>query len=216
LLADYRDASWSPKGKFIAAIANGRTLVALEPDGDVHWEKPQRQPLSSPRWSFEGFRIAYFAGRTLRVIVGNSTGDRLIGPADPSVPPAWRPGTHELAYVTRGGTRVVDVDTRKTLRVRPADLKRLHAAVRPGGGPAARIESRRGRSVVLVGARQVFSGTGLLGMPAWAPGGRWLAVNWPSADQMVFIRIVGRPKLIAVSGVARQFGAAPNISGWSR
>jgi WD40-like Beta Propeller Repeat len=216
LLGRYRDASWSPRGKFVAAILDGRTLVALEPNGTVHWEKPQRVRLASPRWSYEGYRIAYLAGSRLRVINGDGTGDRLIGAADPAVAPAWRPRTHELAYVAHGVTKVVDVDSGKALRPRAADSARLHAAVRPGGGPTARIESRRGRSVVLVGKRQVFSGAGRFGSVAWSPDGRWLAVGWPSADQLVFVRIGGMPKLVAFSDAARQFGSAPSIAGWAR
>src|SRR5205823_3148053 len=101
---------------------------------------------------------------TLRVIVGNGTGDRLIGAADPAVPPAWRPGTHDVAYVTPHGTmRVVDVDSGEALLPRRADVTRLRAAIRPGGGPDARIEARNGRSVVLVGRRQVFAGAGRFG-----------------------------------------------------
>ena len=54
---------------------NGHTLVALEPDGTVRWEKPQRRRLAFAALVFEGYRIAYFAGRTLRVIDGDGTGD---------------------------------------------------------------------------------------------------------------------------------------------
>ncbi len=117
LLGGYRDASWSPRGRFVAGILNGHTLVALEPDGAVHWEKPERRRLTSPRWSFEGYRIAYFAGRTVRVVNGDSTGDVVIGSADPTVAPAWRPGTHEVAYVTRKGVVLIEnTDTRVVSR----------------------------------------------------------------------------------------------------
>jgi WD40-like Beta Propeller Repeat len=216
LLSGYREASWSPRGKFISAIRNGHTLVALEPDGTVHWEKPQRVRLTAPRWSFEGFRIAYFGGKNLRVINGNGTGDRLIGPADTAIAPAWRPGTHDVAYVLDGATKVVDVDSGKALRAQPGDVKRLHLAGRPGGGPAAQIAFRRGRSVVFVGGRQVLSGAGRFDTIAWSPDGKWLAVGWPAADQLVFVRVGRKPKLIAVSGVARQFGPAAGVAGWAR
>lgn len=216
LLAGYSDASWSPRGKFVAGIVNSHTLVTLEPGGKVHWEKPQRQRIASPRWSFEGYRIAYFAGRTLRIINGDGTGDRLIGPADPSVAPAWRPGTHELAYVLRGKPRVVDADTRKELRARHADRTRLFAVVPPGGGRPARIETSRGRSIVVVGTHQVFAGSGRFSGMAWSPSRQWLAIAWPAADQIVFVRAGARPRLLAISNVVRQFGPAPSIAGWSR
>src|SRR4029453_1027058 len=69
-LGPYRDVAWSPHGLFVAGVLNARDLVALEPNGKVRWEKPNKRRVAFPRWSFEGFRIAYFAGSTLRVIAG--------------------------------------------------------------------------------------------------------------------------------------------------
>ncbi len=127
LLGRYRDASWSPHGKFVAGVLRGRTLVAVEPNGTVRWEKPRRQRLALPRWSFEGYRIAYFAGSTLRVIVGNGTNDRSLGAAEPTVAAAWRPGRHELAYVDRDGTvRIADAD-RQTLLQRIPQHEPVHS-----------------------------------------------------------------------------------------
>jgi hypothetical protein len=116
LLGAYRDAAWSPHGKFVAGILHRRTLVALEPNGMIRWEKPHSRRLALPRWSFEGYRIAYFSGSTLRVIVGNGTSDRLLGAADARVAPAWRPGTHIVAYVgVHGAVVVSDADTKRVL-----------------------------------------------------------------------------------------------------
>ena len=216
LLGPYRYAAWSPHGKFVAGVLRRNTLVALEPNGRVHWEKPRPERLAYPRWSFDGFRIAYFAGSTLRVVNGDGTGDRLIGPADPGVAPAWRPATHALAYVARGSTKVVDADRRTPLPPQAGDEQRLRTAVRPGGGPAAQVEALFRRSAILVGSRQVFAGAGRFRSLAWSPNGQWLAVSWPDADQLVFVRVSGKPRLVAVSDVERQFGSAPSIAGWSR
>ena len=46
LLGDYREASWSPFGRFVVA-AGENELAALEPDGDVRWTL--RGPTSAPR-----------------------------------------------------------------------------------------------------------------------------------------------------------------------
>jgi hypothetical protein len=51
---------------------------------------------------------------------------------------------------------------------------------------------------------------------AWSPNGKWLAISWPDADQLVFVRVQGKPKLIAVSNIARQLGSSPSLGGWSR
>src|SRR5919204_12933 len=61
LLRGYHDASWSPHGIYIAAI-HGHELRALEPNGNVHWSLARPGRLATPRWSFEGYRVAYRAG----------------------------------------------------------------------------------------------------------------------------------------------------------
>jgi hypothetical protein len=108
LLADYREASWSPRGLYLAAIA-GNELRALEPDGDVHWSIG-RAGLAAPRWSSQGRgdeRIAYLAGGTLRVIGGDGRGDHALGRNVTRIPAAWLPRTHVLAYADRAGGVVV-------------------------------------------------------------------------------------------------------------
>lgn len=105
-LSDYEDAAWSPHGLFIAA-ARGNQLVAMEPDGKVHWKLARHGPITSPQWSYEGFRIAYFAGNELRVVDGDGTGDRLLTRNARRGVLAWQPGTHSLAYVDRSGDIVV-------------------------------------------------------------------------------------------------------------
>jgi len=115
-LGDYNDASWSPHGLFVVAT-RGRELVALTPGGDVRWTVPSRAPVRLPRWAPSGFRIAYLSGSTLRVVVGNGTGDRLLSPSAADIAPAWRPGTarHVLAYVGADRrVRVVDTDSGTT------------------------------------------------------------------------------------------------------
>jgi len=122
-LAGYTDAAWSPHGLFLAA-ARENELVALEPNGKVHWKLARPRPVGAPRWSYEGYRIAYGAGRQLRVVNGDGTGDRLVTPnAGGSQLPAWawRPGTHELAYNDAHNRLVLfDVDRRQVLWRRPA------------------------------------------------------------------------------------------------
>jgi hypothetical protein len=203
LLGPYHDPSWSPHGLFVAAVRDRRELVALEPTGNVRWVKPQRGVVRSPRWSYEGFRIAYFVGSTLHVIVGNGTGDRAIGRADPRIAPVWRPGTHVLTYVSPRGRRTRDVDT--GARAKP----------RAAAASSVRIRRRGGRSSVIVDGRVVFSAAGGLGPAAMSPSGSWVAFTWPAANQLVFVRVHGRPKLIAVSNVSRQFGANASVAGWA-
>lgn len=104
-LRNYLDAAWSPAGLYIAA-ARGNELVAMEPNGNVHWTLARSQPIGSPRWSWEGYRIAYLSGHALRVVNGDGTGDHEVTPnaVGSGLPAyAWRPNTHQLAYKNAHG-----------------------------------------------------------------------------------------------------------------
>ena len=123
-----------------------------------------------------------------------------------AVAPVWLPGDgFRLAYTDRAGrTVVVDADTGRILR---------------GGAvpaPAATIRRRGAASEVVTEGRVVFRGTGEFRDAARTPDGRWLLVTWPTADQWVFVRLSGRRKIVAVSGITDQFGggAFPRIAGW--
>jgi hypothetical protein len=261
-LGPYRDAAWSPHGLFVAGVLNARDLVALEPNGKVRWEKPNKRRVAFPRWSFEGFRIAYVAGSTLRVIAGDGTNDRAIGPASSSVAPAWRPGTHQVAYVgPEGLVQVVDADAGTLLWQTPPEANGIRALTwsddgarllvlgdhsvsvysgsgrvvgrtpTPGVAGAAafapgshRFALTAGPQVMLVDAdtlrfpsRPLFTGAPALSDAVWSPDGDWLAIGWPMADQLVFIRVAGTPKLEAVSNVSRQFRSRtfPGLAGWT-
>jgi hypothetical protein len=113
LLGDYREASWSPFGRFVVA-ARENELAALEPDGDVRWTLA-RPSVRSPRWTGTetDTRIAYLSGRSLRVVAGDASGDRLLQRRVAGVAPAWRPGTgFELALADDQGRVVLtDADT---------------------------------------------------------------------------------------------------------
>jgi hypothetical protein len=116
LLGDYGSASWSPHGLFVAATRRSE-LSAVTPQGVVRWTLPLRAVVRNPRWAPSGYRVAYFAGPDLHVVVGNGTGDEVVARGDPAVAPAWRPGTrHILAFAQADGLiRVLDLDAGTTL-----------------------------------------------------------------------------------------------------
>jgi dipeptidyl aminopeptidase/acylaminoacyl peptidase len=128
LLGDYREATWSPHGLFVAVTA-GHELAAVDPQGHVRWSLERAGPITTPRWSPDGFRIAYLSGSSLRVVNADGTGDRLLRRAvSPSVAPAWRPGGgHLLAFDGKDGSiHVVNADDRRPLfeiaRILPLQL----------------------------------------------------------------------------------------------
>jgi dipeptidyl aminopeptidase/acylaminoacyl peptidase len=177
-LSGYSDAAWSPHGLYLAA-ARGNQLVALEPNGKVHWKLARRRPVGGPTWSFEGFRIAYMTGHALRVVNGDGSGDRLLTPnaVGSGLPAfAWRPETHQLVF-TNGRRQIVlvDVDRHKILWRRRSgqteqllwsdDGSRLLVA---DGSP--RVLDPSGRTVAAFGRRAVLPA-------AFVPGSHALALS---------------------------------------
>jgi hypothetical protein len=107
LLGDYDAAAWSPHGLYLA-VASGRTLSAVEPDGAPHWSLTAPGPVADPRWSPSGYRIAYRSGRGLWVVAGDGSGARRLDPRVEPVPPSWSAsGLPLLAYADGGGRTVV-------------------------------------------------------------------------------------------------------------
>ncbi len=259
LLRGYRDAAWSPHGKYIAAV-KGHELRAFEPNGAIHWSLGRTARIRDPRWSFDGYRIAYFTGGTLRVVNGDGTGDHLLTRDVRPGPSAWQPGRHTVAYVNRAGDiQVANVDRRNhsaTVQTagRPRELAwaadglrflavedhaievfwqrgpRLGglergaativaASISPDGKRYAFVETRGGRSSLqLTGVlggptAPIFNGAGAFANVVWSPDGRWLLLDWQSADQWLFLRTPVK-KLVAVSNIRANFGVDPALVGW--
>ena len=159
LLGRYREASWSPSGRFVVA-ARANELAALEPGGETRW-KLSRAGVRFPRWggTRTDTRIAYLSDGRLHVVAGDGTDDRRLARLARPVAPAWRPGpAHVLAYSRRDGlVRVVDADRGTVLaRDRAADavqldwvadrrLLRTPDAVRLYDDSGRRVLTRRGR-----------------------------------------------------------------------
>src|SRR5206468_4648201 len=79
LLGAVGEATWSGHGRFVAAT-RGFELIAVDLHGRRHWSLAARAPVHGPRWSPDGFRIAYLSGRAVRVVAGDGTADRLVAP----------------------------------------------------------------------------------------------------------------------------------------
>ena len=115
LLAGYREASWSPFGRFLVALRRNE-LAALEPDGKVRWTLA-RPGVAEAAWggTRTDTRIAYVDRTGLRVVAGDATGDRLLAPAATG-PIAWRPGGgHVVAYISGSEVRTQDADSGQVL-----------------------------------------------------------------------------------------------------
>jgi dipeptidyl aminopeptidase/acylaminoacyl peptidase len=121
LLGEYDEATWSPRGLFVATAA-GRTLSALEPDGTPRWSLTAPRRVADPRWAPSGERIAYRAGTRLEVVAGDGTGERELAALTAPLAPAWSPvGVFQIAYVTSDRTlRIADSESGAILASAPA------------------------------------------------------------------------------------------------
>jgi hypothetical protein len=179
LLGRYASSSWSPHGLF-EIVARGHELAALDPKGSVRWSLEREGIVRDPRWSPDGYRIAYRAGESLRVVAGDGTGDHLIAANVAAVSPAWRPGGgHALSYVTpTGAIRIVDADDGSTIarwrgRNRPLRLSWSAGGTMLVSLGRASIDLRT-RALGRVESLQL--GRGEVVDAAWAPSGQRYAL----------------------------------------
>lgn len=70
-------STWSPN-KLFMAVWKGRTLRAVEPDGDPRWKITASAPVRKAVWSPDGLRIAYIAGGRVWIVAGNGTNNRAL------------------------------------------------------------------------------------------------------------------------------------------
>ena len=162
-LGTFRDATWSPGGLFVAG-ARGRELVAMNPDGSERWTRPADGPVSLPRWSPDGYRIAYRSGSDLYVAIGNNDASWPLARGVGAAPPAWKPLPQPLEQVLAfaAGERV---------RIVEADTAAPPSRRNPAGAGAARD---------LVGRRRSPAGDG-----RGALGERARAGRRPAADDRI-------------------------------
>ena len=177
-LGSYRDATWSPQGLFVGAVAHNE-LVAVDPRGNVRW-KLARRWVGTPRWAPSGYRIAYLTGADVKVVAGDGTGDRWLA-KDVTAAPAWRPGrTHVLALAHADGiVRIRNTDTGAVVgRSRPGERvrqlawapdARLLLGVAPRSLRLLDVPARRWRQVELPRGRTAVAA-------AFAPTGHRYAL----------------------------------------
>jgi hypothetical protein len=205
LLGAVDEATWSPHGRFVAAIRARAELIAVDMKGHRRWHvAPRGGDLRGARWSPDGFRVAYLSGRTLRVVAGDGTNDLLFARAWPAPAPTWRPGrAHVIAYLDRHRRLAVgDTDTAALLFRRRAPGRVRQLLWTPGG-----------RQLIVVGARQVKVLDGRTGraLRAYAaPRGWTTEAAVLTGRGLAFVRLRGsRAEVVDAAG--RALFAAPGI-----
>jgi hypothetical protein len=223
------DPRWFPPTGYRVAYLSENDLRVVAGDGTGDHLLAARVARVAPAWRpGSPYQLAYLTGRGVLVVRAGDSG-RVLWIARPGV------GTGELAW-SADGRRLLALSPRM-VSVYTATGKLLSSEPAPAGAPIADAAlSPDGRTLALVSggtsggvivesaevrhpaARRVLTGSGL-GQLAWSPDGRWLLISWPAANQWVFVRVIGGPRISAVSRIAQQFSAGPNarfprLEGW--
>jgi dipeptidyl aminopeptidase/acylaminoacyl peptidase len=185
LLGDYREATWSPFGRFVA-VTRENELAALEPDGDVRWTLPRRG-VTSPSWAGTetDTRVAYVDGTGVRFVAGDGTGDRLLLPGTRGLV-AWQPGPARLlAVASPREIRVLDVTSGRTIWRARASERPVAMSWSPDGkrllvssARSLRVFDERGRVPLDLGP-----GAAPIRAAALAPNGRAVAYVMETSGQ---------------------------------
>jgi hypothetical protein len=226
---EVRDPRWYPPTGYRVAYLSGHELRVVAGDGTGDHLLAAQVARVAPAWRpAHPYQLAYLsaAGRLVvrdgdtevtlwsakpgvrvRQLTWSADGERLLAVSPETV----------LVYAARG--RLVSTLTA------PGDAPIMDGALSPDGHRLALVAGG-GSSVVIVERiaarhpveRRVLAGAGL-GQVAWSPDGRWVLISWPAANQWVFVRVVGSPRIAAVSRISQQFSAGagahfPRLEGW--
>jgi hypothetical protein len=214
---------FAPDGYRIAYLS-GSTLRVVAGDGTADHELAGGVAGVAPAWRpGHRYQLAY-ATRGATVIVRDAdTRQTILRARLPLMPRLirWSADGRRLLVLTRRSALVYSATGQLALSLPTTGVR--DAALSPAGSTLALLTDRDVELVALGPrhgpARRLFSGEGLRQL-AWSPDGRWLLVAWPAADQWVFVRVGGRPRLIAVARIAQQFGGGrgatgfPQLEGW--
>jgi len=207
-LGVYREASWSPFGKFVVATRPNE-LRALEPGGGVRWSIARPAP-RFPRWtgSPTDTRIAYTDRSGLRIVEGDGEGDRLIAPAQTG-PIAWRSGSlRELAYVSASEVRVQDIETGRIRWRRSRGLDEpVRSLVWSSDGERLLVRSEH--------ALRIFDGRGRL-VARDDPSDGTIdagAVFLPGSHSVAVLRVHGAQSTVFMLGTGRTVFSGPGRFG---
>jgi len=218
------DPRWYPPTGFRVAYRSGATLRAVAGDGTGDHQVAANIAPVSPAWRPDHpYQLAYVQRN--RIIVRDADTGRMIWtrPAGVVRKLGWSSDGTRLLVMTHTDIQALDSSGRSisTIAITP-DSPAIDASLSPDGRTLALVRGGATRGVAVArltsprpALRSVLSGFGLRQV-AWSPNGRWLLATWPAADQWVFIKVAGAPRIAAVSRIARQFTTAPQAKGVPR
>ena len=221
-------ASWfSPSGYRVAYLSAG-TLRVIAGDGTGDHLLATGVSSVAPAWRpGYPYQIAYVTDRGSVVVRDGDTGAALWA-TRPGPPPrqlVWSSDGGRLVVLFAHAARTYGADGRPRAWLGwPRAQAETDAALSPDGRTLALVLGHQEVVVARIDAtrpatRQLLAGTGLRDV-SWSPDGRWVLASWPTADQWVFMRVAGAPRVEAVSRITQQFSsggsasAFPQLEGW--
>jgi hypothetical protein len=223
------DARWAPTPGFRVAYREGDELRVVVGNGTGDRLLVGGVAAVAPAWlPVEGRTVLAYAGTNGRVHVVEADSGEELWSSDPGAEPeqlVWSSDGGALLVVTTGGRHPVYRQDGRLLRMveTPRGWDVLDAAFAPGTRQLAysAFEAEEDRSAVFLGSERLQSVEGRLENVVFSPNGNWLLTGWPEADQLLFLRLPGVSRIVAVSDVRREFdpgsvGATtfPGVAEW--
>jgi hypothetical protein len=215
-----RDPSWPrwegtmTDTRIAYLAASGLRVVAGDGTGD-HLLDANAEDVP-PAWDPARLHtVAYYSGGA--IVLRRADGP-LVWRASIKVTPSaldWTSDGRYLAVVSAKQIVVIDGrgKVKRTISMLGAELRQ--ATFKPGTHQVAVVVRSAGRSEVRIvdvdrpgHARLLFAGPGTFGDVEWSPSGDWLLVNWPDANQWVFIN--GK-RVRAVANIRQQFARSDGL-----
>lgn len=194
-LSAYVTPAWRPGEHELAYVRPGGQVILRDVDGPQARTGRRLLTRSGPRvealaWAGRDRLLVQRAGAMLLI---DAYGHVLAHQPKPAhgrfTGLAASPASGTAAFVETSGTGHSSVVWSIRLHVRGAE--RREGGSQPPAAPRMLGES----------AQIAFAGTAAIRSLAFSPDGRWLAFAWPQADQLLFQRVRGRPRLLTVGRV---------------
>jgi hypothetical protein len=210
--APVADARWSPSPGFRVVYREGETLRVVGGDGEDDRLLAENVAPVPPAWRpGEGRMEVAYASTDGRVRVVDADGEQLWA-ADPGAAPEqllWSDDAGLLLVVTAGprhpfyragGRPAGNLET-------PGGQDVLDAAFAPETRDVAysAFDPESGSSTIRLEGEQLQQGRGRLDDLVFSPNGSWLLTGWAEADQLLFLRLPGVSRIVAVPDVRREF-----------
>jgi hypothetical protein len=205
-----RAARWSPDGYRIAYLTEANQLRVIAGDGTKDHSLAEAGQ-ATPAWRPDKPHTIAFLTRRGRIRIQDvDTGARTPIPARPAAATrtiAWSTGGRLLTTTSPHQLQTHNLRTGEHTRIRRRTPARyVDATYAPGHPTLARITTT-GKQSTVTAANQHFTTQGRIASATWSPDGRWLLLNATDADQLIAIRVVGKPRVQSYPGA--------NVQDWS-